>query len=106
MGGRIGNLCADSAQAHDAQLFSLYLTACKCFFALLSILSDIVIFRIGPAPLNAAHNIPGCHQHACNHQFLYAVGIGARCVEYHDSRLCAHIQRNVVHARARAADRL
>ena len=58
MGGCIGNLRTNGAQAHNAQLLALDLASGKSLFALLRILCNIVILGIGLAPLNAAHNIP------------------------------------------------
>ena len=103
MGGCVGNLRPDGAQADNSQLLALNLAASKCLLALLCILGDVVILRIGLAPLDTAHDIAGCHEHACDHQLLYAVGIGSRCIKYNDALLGAGVQRNIVDTCSRTA---
>ena len=103
MGGCVGNLSADGSQADNTQLLALNLAACKCLLALLCVLGDVVVLRIGLAPLNTAHDIPGSHEHTRNHQLLYAVGIGSRRIEYNDALLRAGIQRNVIDTGSRPA---
>ena len=98
MGGRIGHLRADGAQADDAQLFAADFPARKSLLALLRIFGDIGIFRVFLTPAKAAGNIAGSHEKPRNHQLLHAVGVGPGRVEHHDALLGAGLQGNIVYA--------
>jgi len=50
--------------------------------------------------------MPARQQHAGQHQFLHRVGVGAGRVEHRDAHLRQLLDRDVVHARAGAADGL
>ena len=94
--GRVGHLGSDGAQADNAQLLTLDLTAREGFLALLSGLGNVLVVRVAPAPLDAPDQIPGGDQHAGQHHFLHAVGICPGGVEHHDALLGAGVQGNVV----------
>ena len=94
----ICNLGTDGTQADNTQLLACDLAACEVLFLLLSGLADVLIGCICGYPVCTADDIAGGQQHTCNHQFLNAVCVCARCIEDYDSLLCALVQRNVVHA--------
>ena len=102
MGGHIGDLHADGAQAHDAQGLARKLRPGKLAFPLFHQLADGVALagqRFGP--LHAfAYLAAGQHQSA-QYQFLHRIGVGARRVEHHDACLAAFVHRDIVDACAR-----
>jgi hypothetical protein len=53
-----------------------------------------------------AGDVAAGQQHAGHHQFLHRVGVGAGRVEHRDAQLRQLLDRDVVHARAGAADGL
>ena len=52
------------------------------------------------------HHLAGGQQQRAHNQFLDRVCVCARGVEYHDALFRAAVERDVVHARARARDAL
>ena len=96
IGSRIGHAGADGAETDDTETLAHDLTAGKILLALLHILADILVVLVFLYPLDSAVDIAGCHEHTGKNQFLYAVGICAGRVEYHDSLFGTFIQGNVV----------
>ncbi len=103
--GGVGDLHPDGAQADHAQCPVGQLDADEIFLARFDLFG-----QFGVAALQLAGVIPGGaevagrQQHARQHQFLDRVGVGAGRVE-HANALRRHLRhRNVVDARAGAAD--
>ena len=97
---------ADGAKTDDPQLLSADLTAGKLFFLLFRQLLDLRIVFFFPDPGNAADDISRCQKHSGDHQFLDAVGVGSRRVEYNDSPLRTFFQRNIIDSGACPCNRI
>ena len=50
-------------------------------------------------PVDAVHDAARCEQQGADRQLLDGVGIGARGVEHHDTRLGALLDRDIIDAR-------
>ena len=104
--GRIGHQHADGAKADDPQFLAFQFVACKCFLGLLRLFYDVAVFFVFLHPVDAADDVPGSQQHSCDHQFLHAISVGSRRIEYHDSLFRAFFKGNIIHPRACPSDRL
>ena len=102
--GCIGDHNADRPEADDAELLSGYLRSRKLlllfFRALLQVIGRFLVLQ----PLDSAHDVAGSQQHAGNDEFLDAVCIGTRRVEYHNALLRTGFDRNIVDACSGAGD--
>ena len=98
----VGNFGANSTQADNAQLLALDFLASKLLLCLFSGLGDVFVIRILAAPFNAAQNVTAAQQKCAKHDFLNCIGVCTRGVEDHDAFVSATIERDVVHASARA----
>ena len=98
--GCVCNAYANGTKADDADLFSLQFDACKLLLFLLCRLGNIRIVPVCAYPVDALDNIAGSKEHACKNKLCDAVGVGAGCVEHHDSRLRTALQGDVVDARS------
>ena len=89
----------DSAQTDDTQGLALDLRTCELALALFHLLCHrcFAVFQ-SCCPCHCLRNLTGGDEQTGQHQFLYGIGIGTRCVEYTDASLRAAIQRNVVDA--------
>ena len=99
--GGVCHLYSDMAQTDDSQALAQNFTAGKLLFGLFGVLGDVRVRLVGADPLHAAHYVTSGQQHSRQHQFLYAVGIGAGGIEHHSSLLCQRVQRNVIHTGSR-----
>ena len=86
-------------QADDAQRLLVQLRADEGGLALLHYGGHVHAGgHLLPDPLDAPVHVPGAHQHGAQHQLLYGVGVGTGGVEYHDARLGAAVQGDIVDA--------
>ena len=104
--GRVRNLDADRAEADNAQLLARDLRACIGRLALFRRRADVRRAREGLDPVCALYHLAGGQQQRAHNQFLDRVRVRARGVEHHDALFRAAVERDVVHARARARDAL
>ena len=104
MGSGIGYKRADCSQSDDTQLLAADLAAGELFFLFLRQLVDVFFILLLSDPLDPAYDITGCKKHSGKHQFLYAVGVGSRCVEHYDTLLRVIVHRNIVYACACAGN--
>ena len=95
--GCVGNQCADGTQTDDAQCLAFDLRTGELALALFHLLCNGG-FTVGQTsrPGHCLRNLSGGDEQTGEHQFLYGIGIGTRCVEYTDAGFCAAIQRDVV----------
>ena len=100
MHGRIGHQHADSSKSDDSQLLSFQFAACECFLGFFRLFYDVAVFFVFLHPVDAANDVSGSQQHSRDHQFLHAVGVSPRRIEYHNALFCAFIKRDIVHPRA------
>ena len=100
----VGNKRADGAQADDAELLAQDLAAGKRLLGLLGGLGDVLVVGVLAAPGGAVDDAAAGQEHAAQHELLHRVGVGAGGVEHDDALVGAALERDVVHARAGAAD--
>ena len=102
LGGDVGHLHADGPQADDAQHLARQLRAHKLALALLHRLLHV---RPGGGlllhPGHAVADLSGGQQQSAHRQLLHRIGVGAGGIEYHDARLGAAVDGDVISARAR-----
>ena len=98
----VGNLGTNSTQTDNTQLLALDFLTGELLLCLFGCLGDVLVIRIFAAPFNTAQNVTATQQKRAKHDFLNGVGICARGVKDHDAFVSTAIERNVVHASARA----
>ncbi len=96
MCGSVRHQGPDRTQTDDTQLLTADLTSGEFFFLLLRHFADVFQILIALHPLDAPNDITGGQQHTGEHQLLYAICVGAGCVEDHDPFFRAFIQGDVV----------
>ena len=102
LGGDIGHLDSDGAQANYAQRFAHQLRAHKLALSLFYHLLHVgPCARLLPQPGRAGGDLPGCKEKGAHGQLLYGVGIGAGRIEDHNPRLRTALNRDIVGTRAR-----
>ena len=105
LGGDIGHLHADGAQADDAQHLAGEFRAHELALALLHHFLHVCSGAgLLPHPGGAAHHVAGGQQQSAHGQFLDGVGVGAGGVEDHDARLGAAVDGDIIGARPRPGD--
>ena len=80
--------------------------ASELLLRLLGALRDVLVVRVVAAPCGAPHDIARGQKQSAQHEFLHGVRVRARRVEHGNPVLGKRVERDVVHARARARDRL
>ena len=98
MGGCICHKLADGTKADDTEFLSADLTAGKFLFLFFCCLCDVAVFFVALHPFDTACDITGCQQHTGKYKLFDTICIGSRCIEDHDTLLCAVGKRNVVDA--------
>ena len=102
----VGHFGPDGAQADDAQLLALHLASGERLLRLLGRLRDVLVVGVVPAPGDAAGDVAAAQHEAAHHDLLHGVRVRAGGVEHHDALFGATVERDVVHAGARAGNGL
>ena len=93
---RLEGRATDTPEAIEARLAK---ASYELTFAFLHQLWDLVsLVSQCLAPVDGWVHISGCNKHGCDYQFLDAVCVCTRCVEYYNTFLGALVYRNVVHS--------
>ena len=100
----IGDLRADSAESHDADLPAHELMAYEGLLVALCILHDVGVVRVVLDPVDGALGVTGVHEDHADNELLHGVRVAAGGVEDDDAALSALLERDVVDAGAGAGD--
>ena len=100
LGGDVGHLHPDGAQADDPQILAGDLGAHELALTLFHHLGHVLAGPgLGLHPFHAPHHVPGGQHQGAHRQLLDRVGVGAGGVEDHDAAFRAAVHGDVVGAR-------
>ena len=86
-------------QSDYTEFLALYLISCKITLFLFYKLGKTFCSFICLYPVYSTNYITSCKQKSCYYKLLNRIGIGSRCIKYHNSLFCTFIKRNIVYSR-------
>ena len=96
----------DSAKTDHPERLPHDFGAGELLLRLLGALRDVLVVRVVTAPCGAPHDIARSQKQGAQHELLHRVRVRAWRIEHGNPALGKRVERDVVHARARARDRL